>query len=92
MLGRGPGGFFEPGRLKVGEDLHMSDFYERLMNLDGIENVEVITFKKVGSLYLNRADSGLIVMKAKELAVCDNDSFKRERGMFRFKFEGGRRG
>jgi hypothetical protein len=92
VLGRGPGGFFEPGRLKVGEDLHVSDFYERLMNLDGVEHMEVKTFKKVGNLYPNKADTGEIAMNANELAICDNDPFKRERGLLNIQLYGGRRG
>lgn len=92
VLGRGPGGFFEPGRLKVGEDLHMSDFYERLMNLDGVEHVEVKTFKKVGSLYTNHAEQGMIVLNDNELAVCDNDSFNRKHGLLMIQVYGGRNG
>lgn len=92
VLGRGPGSFFEPGRLKVGEDLHMSDFYQRLMSLDGVIHVQVLVFKKVGSLYANQAATGEIVMEAKEIAVCDNDTFKRERGRLNIQLYGGRRG
>jgi hypothetical protein len=47
-LGRGPGGFFAPGRLRFGEDLHLSDLYEVLMPLDGVDNVEVVRFGRVG--------------------------------------------
>ena len=49
-------------------------------------------FKKVGSLYKNQADSGKIVMTDRELAVCDNDSFKRERGRLNISLYGGRLG
>jgi hypothetical protein len=41
-LGRGPNGFFAPGRLRFGEDLHLSDLYQLLMPLDGVDNVEVL--------------------------------------------------
>ena len=92
VLGRGPGGFFEPGRLKVGEDLHVSDFYQRLMSLDGVQHMEVRSFKKIGNLYANKADTGEIVMEDSELAICDNDPFKRERGLLSIQLYGGRRG
>ena len=62
------------------------------MGLDGVDNVAVVIFKKIGSLYPNCADTGLIVMKSKELAVCDNDSFQRERGVLKLNLQGGRRG
>ncbi len=92
VLGRGPGGFFEPGRLRFGEDLHVSDFYQALMSLNGVTNVDVLVFKKVGSLYPNRADVGEIQLALGEFAVCDNDSTRRERGILKIELIGGRRG
>jgi hypothetical protein len=92
VLGRGPGGFFESGRLRFGEDLRAGDFYERLMGLDGVRNVELLTFKKVGSLHANQASSGVIVLDAEEIAVCDNASTRRARGLLRLQIRGGRRG
>ncbi len=92
VLGRGPGGFFEPGRLKFGEDLHVSDFYERLMGLDGVDIVEALTFKKVGNRFPNEATSGLLVLLPQEVAVCDDDYFRRERGTLKIELSGGRRG
>lgn len=92
VLGRGPGGFFEPGRLKFGEDLHVSDFYQRLMGLDGIDTVDALIFKKVGNRYPNRAAEGLVALSPQEVAVCDDDYFRRERGTLKITMRGGRRG
>lgn len=92
ILGRGPGGFFEPGRLKFGEDLHVSDFYQRLMGLDGIDTVDALIFKKVGNRYPNRAAEGLVALSPQEVAVCDDDYFRRERGTLKITMRGGRRG
>lgn len=92
VLGRGPGGFFEPGQLKFGEDLHVSDFYQRLMDLDGVDTVNALIFKKVGNRFLNRATRGLIELLPQEVAVCDNDYFRRERGTLKITLCGGRRG
>jgi len=91
-LGTDPGGFFEPGRLRFGEDLHASDIYEALMQLDGIEHVCLNRFKKVGSQYANHADDGLIVLDGIEVARCDNVSGSPGLGYWRLVLHGGRRG
>ena len=92
VLGRGPGGFFEPGRLRFGEDLHIGDFYQVLMDLDGVVNVDVLLFKKVGNLHLNQAASGEILLAPSEIAVSDNDPQRRTRGILKLELIGGRRG
>lgn len=92
VLGRGPGGFFEPGRLRFGEDLHISDFYQRLMSLDGVRTVDVEKFKRVGNGFDQVAPRGRIALAPHEVAVCDNDYFARDRGTLSFRIRGGRRG
>lgn len=92
VLGRGPGGFFEPGRLRFGEDLHASDFYERLMALDGVEGVDLIVLKRVGSLHSNMARVGHVTVDPSEVAVCDNNPEQRWRGTRTIRLRGGRRG
>lgn len=89
VLGSGPDGFFEPGRLRFGQDLHQGDFYERLMALDGVTNVEIFTFKRTGEEKPNHKDAGWIPIGDLELAVCDNDLSKRERGFIRLELQGG---
>ena len=83
---------FEPGRLRFGEDLHRSDLFQRLMSLDGVVNVELITFKRVGNLNPNLRDADVIVLGPDEIAVCDNDTSDRSRGLLRLTLHGGRRG
>ncbi|MCB1742838.1 MAG: hypothetical protein KDK91_20850, partial [Gammaproteobacteria bacterium] len=91
-LGTGPGGLFEPGRLQFGEDLHASDLFEVLMALDGVDNVCLNRFKRVGSQFLDRSDVGRIVLQGLEIAVCDNDPARPERGYYMLHLHGGRRG
>lgn len=88
------GGFFEPGRLQFGEDLHASDLFETVMALDGVENVCLNRFKRVGSQYADQSETGLIELNNLEIAVCDNQSVKEEaaRGYYYLKLHGGRRG
>ncbi len=88
-LGKGPGGFFEPGRLRFGEDLFASDLVAALMRLDGVENVCLIRFKRTGSQFPDQSDSGRIVLEGLELAVCDSDRGRMERGYLAIKTHGG---
>lgn len=91
-LGTGPGGFFEPGRLGFGEDLYASDIFQALMALDGVENVCLNRFKRFGDQYPDQTDTGRIPLQGLEIAVCDNDPRRPERGYLNLKLSGGRRG
>jgi hypothetical protein len=91
-LGSGLGGFFEPGRLLFGEDLHSSDIIETLMALDGIEAVCLNRFKRVGKRYPDQADAGRIILQGLEIGVCNNDPSAPELGILRLVTHGGHRG
>lgn len=92
MLGRGTGGFFEPGRLSFGEDLYASDIIQALMTLDGIENICLNRFKRVGQIYPDRVDDGFIPLKGLEIAICHNIPGELEKGYYSLKLHGGRKG
>jgi len=92
VLGHGPAGFFEPGRLGFGEDLYASDVIEALMALDGIEHVCLNRFKRIGGQYPDRADAGFIALDGLEVAVCNNEGGKPEMGYYQLKLNGGRKG
>jgi hypothetical protein len=91
-LGRGPEGFFRPGRLDFGEDLYASDIYETLMKLEGVENVCLNRFKRIGRHFPDQTAKGFIVLSGLEVAVCDNRPTAPERGYYHLKLQGGRRG
>ncbi len=91
-LGTGPGGFFEPGRLRFGEDLLASDIYQTLMAVDGVENVCLNRFKRLGDRFQDQAASGRIVLDGLEVGVCDNDQAHPERGYYILMLHGGRKG
>lgn len=91
-LGRGPGGFFEPGRLRFGEDLHASDLFEALMGVEGVVDITLDRFKRVGAAHPDRSAEGFIPLRGLEIAVCDNDPARPGRGYFRLDLCGGRRG
>lgn len=91
-LGTGPGGFFEPGRLAFGQDLHTSDLIEAVMALDGVESVCLNRFKRLGSQFPDQVETGRIVLEGLELAVCDNNPAQPERGYYRLTLHGGQKG
>jgi hypothetical protein len=92
VLGHGPAGIFEPGRLGFGEDLYASDVIEVLMALDGIEHVCLNRFKRIGGQYPDRAETGFISLDGLEVAVCNNEASKPDMGYYRLKLHGGRKG
>jgi len=92
VLGTGAGGFFEPGRLRFGEDLWAGDLFETLMSLDGVDNVCLNRFKRIGDRFPDMSDSGRIILDGLEVAVCDRDAAAPERGYYYLRLHGGRRG
>ncbi len=89
VLGSGPGGFFEPGRQDFGQDLFASDLIAALMGLDGVENVCLIRFKRVGNSNPENAETARIQLDGLEVAVCDNDRARLHRGYFQIRLNGG---
>jgi hypothetical protein len=91
-LGTGPGGFFEPGRLRFGEDLWASDIFQALMALDGVDNVCLNRFKRLGDRFPDEAAAGRIALEGLEVAICDNRPDDPARGWFNLALHGGRKG
>jgi hypothetical protein len=91
-LGTGLGGFFAAGRLKFGQDLHASDLIETVMALDGVQSVCLNRFKRLGKRFPDQSDGGRIQLNGLEVAVCDNDPLRPERGTLRVVIHGGQRG
>jgi len=92
VLGQGPAGFFEPGRLGFGEDVYAADIYQIVMALDGVEQVCLNRFKRIGSQYLDRSEEGFISFNGLEVAVCNNEAGNPSKGYYRLKLHGGQRG
>jgi hypothetical protein len=83
--------FFRPGRLQFGEDVWESDVIQALTRLEGVEDVCLNRFKRLGSQYTDDG-SGHIVLTPREVAVCDDDSRDPTRGYSVLRFSGGRGG
>ncbi|MER8605534.1 hypothetical protein NKH48_17515 [Mesorhizobium sp. M1233] len=84
-----PGGLFEPGRLNFGDDLFASDIIAALMALDGVENVCLFRFKRVGNDQPDQTASGRIALDGLEIPVCDNNPARLERGYLSLTLHGG---
>lgn len=91
-LGTQAGGLFEPGRLGFGEDLHLSDLYQLLLGLEGVAQVSVRRFRRLGEQGPALPADGRIALRGLELAVCDNLADRPARGSFVLTLNGGRRG
>ncbi|MEM9292164.1 MAG: hypothetical protein AAGD01_10825 [Acidobacteriota bacterium] len=91
-LGTGPGGFFEPGRLRFGEDLHAGDVMQAATAVDGVESVCLNRFKRLGGRGTDGASSGSIVLEGLEVAECRSDPRAPHRGYVRIQLHGGLRG
>jgi hypothetical protein len=92
VLGTGPDGLFRPGRLRFGEDLHASAVIGAVMHLDGVESVCLNRFKRMGSQHADQVASGRIALDGIEVAVCDDDPARPERGLITLALHGGLRG
>lgn len=92
VLGIGATGFFRPGRLRFGEDLHASDLIATTMALDGVESVCLNRFRRSGSQFSDQVASGRIGLAGIEVAICDNSAVARNRGYYRLTLHGGLKG
>ena len=92
VLGTGPGGFFAPGRLGFGEDLHASDLFQAVLGVEGVTDAVLQRFKRIGRRNPDRTADGVIPLQGIEVAVCDNSPGAPVRGYSRLVLTGGRRG
>lgn len=84
--------FFAPGRLRFGQDIIAGDIFQILMALEGVDNVCLNRFKRVGAAYPDQTASGRILVGSLEVAVCENQTGVPERGYFHIKLHGGQPG
>lgn len=90
VLSNESGGMFERGRLSFGEDLHLSNLYQAVTAIDGVQHVEVTEFRRCGVLSPLLPKDGTLALAGTEIAVCDN--VDETRGWYALTLEGGRRG
>jgi hypothetical protein len=88
-LGHGPDGLFQAEALRFGQDVFAGDVVARLMAIEGVENVCLMRFKRVGNDNPDLSEVGRIPLEGLEIAVCDNDHARPERGYFSLVLHGG---
>jgi len=91
-LGTSVGGYFEPGRHGFGDDLYVSDIFQVVMALNGVEAVCVNRFKRLGKHHADQSGSGRIILNGLELAICNSSPAASEQGSVQIKMTGGRAG
>ena len=62
------------------------------MGQSGIDNICLNRLKRLGDRFQDQADSGQIVLEGLEVAICDNDQARPERGYYTLVLHGGRKG
>ena len=86
-----PGGFFEPGRLRFGQDVTIGDVMEWVMAVDGVANVRADRLKRSGNCP-DLTASGVIALKTNEYAVIRNSLGVPPVGQLTLTFSGGIKG
>jgi hypothetical protein len=89
-LGRDPGQFFEPGRFRFGESVYQSDIIQVLSALEGVLDVTVERFGRIGGN--TSPDEPTIGLRGREVARCDNDLKRPQFGRLVITTCGGRSG
>ena len=85
----GQRGFFHPDEFTFGQPVYLSAIYERAMQVDGVESVEVKTFKRLDRPANSEKENGLLIPEASEIIRLDNDPNFPENGKITFLMFGG---
>ena len=89
VLGTEIDGYFSPGRLQFGEDVFASDIIAAIMQIEGVDNVCIVRFKRTGDRFPDQSASGRIRLSGLEIAVCDNNRADMEMGYTQITTKGG---
>jgi len=95
LVGPSAGGapaFFEPGRLRFGEPVFLSDLYAVVAAVPGVRAVAVTRFKRLGDRYPDSEGEGVIPVGPLEVARLDNDPAAPEFGVLAVRTCGGKEG
>ena len=85
----GTRGFFHPDEFTFGQPVYLSAIYERAMQVDGVESVEVKTFKRQDRMANSEKENGLLEPAESEIIRLDNDPNFPENGKITFLMFGG---
>ncbi len=91
VLGRGPGGYFNPDRLTFGTPIRVSSIVAAAAAVPGVLSADVTTLERLfGPPGGNALDTGLLTIRPLEVAQLDNDPLRPENGRLDLTLVGGR--
>lgn len=77
-------GFFHPDNFTFGQSVYLSQIYEKILKVDGIDSIiSVNTFRRLGT-YIDETGSGFIKINPSEIVRLDNDPNNPENGRIKF--------
>lgn len=91
--GRTPEGkaqFFHPDNFTFGTPVYLSALLAAVQAVEGVRNVEPVTFQRLGVPASSGLDTGVLTFAPLEIPRLDNDPNFAERGTLRLEMEGGR--
>jgi hypothetical protein len=89
-LAGGRRGFFHVENLTFAQPVRLSAIYAAVEAVEGVDSVEVQTFKRLGRAAAGELDSGLLPIEPGEIAQLDNDPNFLEHGVLRVVAAGGK--
>ena len=83
-------GVFHPDNFTFGQPVYLSRLYEAAQAVEGVDRVDVLTFRRQQGDDGSALDEGVLPMHRLEIARLDNDPNFPENGVMRLRVEGGK--
>lgn len=90
VLPGGARGFFHPDNFAFGQAVYLSQIYAAVERVQGVESLEVRTFRRAGQGDNGELASGVLPIGPAEIALLDNDPNFMENGVLRLETRGGK--
>jgi hypothetical protein len=84
--------FFGAGRFHFNQAVYLSDLYQAVSCIEGVNSVAVTRLKRLGDRYPDNEAQGFIPVGSLEVARCDNDAAHPENGVLFVRTFGGKEG
>lgn len=83
-------GLFHPDNFTFGQAVYSSQIYAAAQSIQGVESVNITTFRRMGSLDKYPLETGKLQIGRLEIARLDNDPNFQEHGVLRVEMGGGK--
>ena len=90
VLPDGSLGFFHPDRFTFGQALYLSQLYEAIEKVEGVDSAVITTFNRLGKPINQDIEKGFIQVDALEVIRLDNDPSLPDNGILRLNMRGGK--